>query len=82
MKDYLTKIYRVVSKICGQDLKKFINGLKAAFKNQLAEISNLTQNTADVAYNLLTQHQYKSILVYNYSKSIAIALKQLSKSMG
>lgn len=82
MKDYLLKLYRVISKVCGQDLKKFINALKIAFKNQLVVISSLTQKTADVAYNLLTQHQYKSILVYNYSKSIAIALKQLSKVMG
>jgi hypothetical protein len=30
----------------------------------------------------MIQHEFKSVLVYNYSKSIAITLKQLSKSLG
>lgn len=82
MRQYLLKLFRAVSKVCGQDIKKFINGLKIAFRNQLDVISNLTQKTADFGVNFLTQHQYKSILVFDYSKSVANALKQMSKVMG
>jgi hypothetical protein len=35
MRDYLLKLFRAVSKVCGHDIKKFIEGLKIAFKNQL-----------------------------------------------
>lgn len=82
MRDYLLKLFRVVSRVCGKDIKKFIEGLKIAFKNQLDVITNLTPKTAEVGFSFLLQHQYKSILVYNYSKSVAMALKQLSKVLG
>lgn len=66
----------------GQDVKKIIENLKIVYKTQVQVLSTLTQRTADTGLNFIMQHQYKSILVYNYSKSIAIALKQLSKIMG
>lgn len=46
MKDYLLKLFRVVSRACGQDIKKFIDNLKIAFKNQIQIISSLTPRTA------------------------------------
>ena len=82
MRDYLLKLFRVVSRVRGQDIKKFIQGLKIAFSNQLEVISNLTTKTAETGLAFLVQHQYKSVLVYNYSKSIAIALKKLAKFLG
>ena len=82
MRDYLLKLFRVVSRVRGQDIKKFIQGLKIAFSNQLEVISNLTPKTAEVGLSFLVQHQYKSVLVYNYSKSIAITLKKIAKLLG
>ena len=82
MRDYLLRLFRVVAKISGQDIKKFINNLKMAFKNQVEVIKTLTQKTAETGLNFILQHQFKSFVVYNYSKSVAIALKQLSKIIG
>jgi hypothetical protein len=45
-------------------------------------ISTLTQRTADNGLNFLLQHLFKSILIFNTSKSISIAIKQLSNLMG
>lgn len=82
MRDYLLGIFRVVARACGQDVKKLINNLKIAYKNQVQVLLTLTQRTADTGINFILQHQFKSVLVYNYSKSIAIAIKQLAKIMG
>lgn len=82
MRDYLLRLFRVVAKVSGNDIKKFITNLKAAFRKQVEIVKTLTQKTADVGLNFITQHQFKSFVVYNYSRSVAVALKQLSKIIG
>jgi membrane-bound lytic murein transglycosylase B len=52
------------------------------YKNQVHVLATLSQRTADVGLNFLLQHEFKSLLIYNYSKSIAIAVKQLATIMG
>ena len=82
MRDYLLRLFRVVSNVTGNLIKNFITNLKAAFRKQVEIVKTLTQKTADVGLNFITQHQFKSFVVYNYSRSVAVALKQLSKIIG
>lgn len=45
-------------------------------------MNSSTQKVADNAYAYLLEKNYSNILVYNYSKSMAITLKKISKFLG
>ena len=82
VRDYLYRLFRGVQKKCGHDLHLFLEGLKATFKSQLSSITKSTNEAAEVGYTFMVEHNFSKFLVYNYSKSIAIMLRKLSKKIG
>jgi len=56
MRDYLLRIFRVVARMSGQDVKKLTDNLKIVYKNQGQVLPTLTQRTADTGLNFILQH--------------------------
>lgn len=78
----MNKVFRGVHRKYGKNVHEFKEGLKKTCENLVKIMNASTQQTADNAYGFLVEKNFTHILVYNYSKSIALGLKKISKFLG
>ena len=72
---------RVVYKKYGNDIVKFKEGLNIVTRDLIDILASATSKIVKHAENILKDNTPKTILVYSYSKSIALTLKKLSKTL-
>ena len=72
---------RVVYKKHGSDIPKFKEGLNIVTKELMNILATATAKIAKHSESLLRDNTPKKILVYSYSKSIALTLKKLAKTL-
>ncbi len=72
---------RSVYKKYGSNIEKFKEGLKAVSKDLIDIMAASTTKIVKHSEYILKDNTAKKILVYSYSKSIALSLKKLAKSL-
>lgn len=81
IRDYFHTMTRGVYKKHGSDLAKFREGLRAVAKELIDIMAASTSRIVKHSELLLRDGTPKKILVYGYSRSIALSLKKLGKSL-
>ena len=72
---------RQVYKHHGSDIPKFKEGLRHTANDLVDILASSTQRIIENSKSLLKSNTAKSIMVYSYSKSIALSLKRLAKTL-
>ena len=81
IKEYFLQILRVVHRKYGKDIAKFKEGLKHTSKEFKTILVNSASRIVKTAEIIAKEPGLKRIMVYSYSKSVALSLKNLASML-